>query len=192
MADPKIRARIAALFLGNLTDRHYSELSANKLKGANIIEQSSYCADLRTNQFSLPSVKYIDMLSSQVQDSYRVLIVDDEEDILAITKKSLERYGHIADTFSNAVNALEHFKNNPKLYDVVISDVRMPGIRGYELLTEMKRLNPSIKVFLMSAYEVWQSTESLDPAAKVDDFLQKPFDRHVLCMTLRKHMSRTG
>ena len=132
------------------------------------------------------------MLSSQVQDSYRVLIVDDEEDILAITRKSLERYGHIADTFSSAIDALEHFKNNPKLYDVVISDVRMPGIRGYELVTEMKRLNPSIKVFLMSAYEVWQSTESLDPAAKVDDFLQKPFDRHMLCMTLRKHMARTG
>jgi len=126
-----------------------------------------------------------------MQDSYRVLIVDDEEDILAITKKSLERYGHVADTFSSPIDALEHFKTNPGLYDVVISDVRMPGLRGYDLLTEMKKLNPAVKVFLMSAYEVWQSTGSSDPATRIDDFLQKPFDRHVLCMTLRKHMTRT-
>ena len=125
-------------------------------------------------------------------ETYRVLIVDDEEDILAITKKSLERYGHSADTFSSSVDALDHFKNNPTAYDVVITDVRMPGIRGYDLLKEIKMLNPLVKVFLMSAYEVWQqySAPNFDAAVKVDEFLQKPFDRHLLCVTLRKHMAR--
>jgi DNA-binding NtrC family response regulator len=123
-------------------------------------------------------------------DSYRIMVVDDEEDILAITKKSLERYGHVADTFSSSLDALEHFRKNPNLYDVVITDIRMPGIRGYELSQEMKKLNPTVKVFLMSAYEVWQSSDTTDPYSKIDDFLQKPFDRHMLCLTIRKHMSR--
>jgi CheY-like chemotaxis protein len=64
-----------------------------------------------------------------VRENYRVLVVDDEEDILAITKKSLERYGHTAHTFSSSLDALEHLRKNPMSYDLVITDVRMPGMR---------------------------------------------------------------
>ena len=126
-----------------------------------------------------------------VQESYRVLLVDDEEDILEITRKSLERYGHVAQTFLNSADALQHFREHPSDYDVLVTDVRMPGIRGHELAREAKKINPAIKVFLMSAYEVWQNTPAGDPASQIDDFLQKPFDRHVLCMTLRKHLAKS-
>ena len=126
-----------------------------------------------------------------MRSSYRILVVDDEEDILSITKKSLERYGHVADTFSSSLQAFEQFKQDPLLYDIVISDIRMPGIKGYELLKKVKQLNPSVKVFLMSAYEMWESPElTSEPEVKVDDFLQKPFPPDSLCVTIRKHMAK--
>ena len=126
-----------------------------------------------------------------MQESYRVLLVDDEEDILEITRKSLERYGHVANTFLSSTEAFQHFREHPNDYDVLVTDVRMPGMRGYELAQEVKKINPAIKVFLMSAYEVWQNAPSGDPAPQIDEFLQKPFDRHVLCMTLRKHLAKS-
>lgn len=70
-------------------------------------------------------------VSVSSERAYRILAVDDEQDILTIIKMSLERYNHKVDTFSNLLKALSHFEKNPA-YDLVIADIRMPYMTGYE------------------------------------------------------------
>jgi two-component SAPR family response regulator len=57
-------------------------------------------------------------------------------------------------SFNDLVIALEHFTANKKTYALVISDLRMPGLNGLELLKKVRRLNPKVRTILISAYEV--------------------------------------
>src|SRR5690349_22302795 len=78
----------------------------------------------------------------------KVLIVDDEQDILAICTKALSREFKV-DGFSNPSEALEHFKANPADYDLVLTDVRMPLISGFELAKEVRSIRPDIPMLFM-------------------------------------------
>jgi CheY-like chemotaxis protein len=83
-----------------------------------------------------------------------ILIVDDEPDILSVLKKSLEDDGYEVYGFTHPVAALEHLKDNPEYYSVLISDIRMPGMSGFELARTVRSLNSKIKIILMTAFEV--------------------------------------
>ena len=77
-----------------------------------------------------------------------ILIVDDEIDIVSIFKQGLENKGFRVFGFTNPALALEHFQFNSKRYGTVISDCRMPGINGYELIKKVKEIKSEAKVFL--------------------------------------------
>jgi DNA-binding response OmpR family regulator len=62
-----------------------------------------------------------------------IMIVDDEIDIATFMKLSLQKWGFNVDSFTDPFLALEHFHLNSKDYTIVISDIRMPGINGFEL-----------------------------------------------------------
>ena len=105
-----------------------------------------------------------------------ILVVDDEHDIVNFIKQSLEINGFQVHTFTDALSALEYFNLNPKAHHVVISDIRMPGMNGYEFVKQVKKLNPKVKIILMSAFEIKDKEfHNVLPDIKVDTFLQKPF-----------------
>ena len=79
-----------------------------------------------------------------------ILIVDDEETQRMMLKKMLVREGYDVETASNGSEALVEFKE--AFADVVVTDVKMPGISGIELFQEIKRLNSDTSVILMTAY----------------------------------------
>ena len=111
----------------------------------------------------------------QASNKY-ILAVDDDPDIARLAKQALSRHGLKVSPFTDALMALEHFKTNHKNCSLVISDIRMPGINGYELVMEAKKINPKVKVILMSAFEINEKEfHNLLPDVKVDAFLQKPF-----------------
>jgi two-component SAPR family response regulator len=85
--------------------------------------------------------------------------------------------------FTNANAALDHFNlyNNDHHDDMVISDIRMPGMNGYEFVKQAKNINPKVKVVLMSSFEIKENEFSnLLPHVKIDAFLQKPFSIKML------------
>jgi two-component system response regulator ChvI len=105
-----------------------------------------------------------------------ILIVDDEPDILRVLKKSLEDDGYEVYGFTHPVAALEHLKDNPEYYSVLISDIRMPGMSGFELARTVRSLNSKIKIILMTAFEVNMSEfVKVLPSIKIDALLHKPF-----------------
>ena len=84
-----------------------------------------------------------------------ILVLDDDPDIGSIFRLGLQRkFGSDVFAFTDPFLALEHFKINSERYGLVISDVRMPVMNGYEFVTKVKQINPDVKVWLMSAFEV--------------------------------------
>lgn len=115
-----------------------------------------------------------------------VLVVDDDHDLLAVTKMTLERNGYVVHGFTDPVEALTHGKDC-KECGIVITDLRMPVMNGFQLVRALRESHPDIKVVLMTAHEInqveWQRTL---PSTKIDQFLTKPFDTIKLVEALEK------
>ena len=108
--------------------------------------------------------------------SYRILYVDDDQDILFSIKTGLEYYGFIVDTFSNPLEALSSFK--PDLYDLVLVDIKMPEMSGFEFHQELRKkalYGTEIKTCFITAYEVYFETLRKEfPELYEGCFIRKP------------------
>jgi DNA-binding NtrC family response regulator len=119
-----------------------------------------------------------------------VLIVDDESDILNVIQRGLLMYGFKVCTFTNSLTALEHFNSNSQEHHIVISDIRMPGMNGYEFVKQVKKINPEVKIILMSSFgmENKEFSNTL-PDVKVDAFIKKPFSFQSLINIVQQELS---
>jgi DNA-binding NtrC family response regulator len=105
-----------------------------------------------------------------------VLAVDDDPDIVKLIEQALHRQGLKLSAFTDPIMALEDFKVNCKDCTMILSDIRMPAMNGYELIRKTKEIDKQVKVVLMSAFEIQDKEfHNLLPDIKVDAFLQKPF-----------------
>lgn len=102
-----------------------------------------------------------------------VLIVDDERSMRDFLKILLEKEGHRVETAASGEAALEMI--NDKLYEVIVSDIRMPGISGIELLEAVKQDQPDIPIILITAFA---SPDDAVLAMKngAFDYISKPFN----------------
>jgi DNA-binding NtrC family response regulator len=104
-----------------------------------------------------------------------IQVVDDEFDIVNVIKLYLQGKGFNVFGFTDPLLALEHFRINCKNYMLIISDIRMPGMNGFEFIRKVREIIPTIKVLLMSAFEVNSVELSEDLRGnKIQAFIQKP------------------
>ena len=112
----------------------------------------------------------------QASNNRYILTVDDDPDIATLVEQTLSRHGFKVFGFTDPSTALERFKVNHKDCGLILSDIRMPGMNGYEFVKQIKKINPKVKVILMSAFEIQEKEfHNVLPDIKVDAFLQKPF-----------------
>jgi DNA-binding NtrC family response regulator len=105
----------------------------------------------------------------------RLLIVDDDSDIVQVLKMGLLKNGFLVDAFTNPEEALQSFKSNAEKFCLVVSDIRMPALSGIQLARKVKEINPNVKVVLMTAFEIRDNEFSkVFPSMHVDGFVQKP------------------
>jgi DNA-binding NtrC family response regulator len=105
-----------------------------------------------------------------------VLIVDDDIDTLTVTHRSLEHVGFKAHAFVDPLAALHHVENDCKSCQVLVSDIRMPALTGFQLVRKVKDLRPEMKVIMMTMFEVnKREFEAVFPSAPIDAVIRKPF-----------------
>jgi DNA-binding response OmpR family regulator len=103
----------------------------------------------------------------------KIAIVDDEPDITAVLKKGLEQNGFAVDTFNDPRVALSNFK--PQFYDLMIIDIRMPHINGFDLYRELKKKDRSVRVCFLTAFEIYyEEFRKMFPNIDVRAFVRKP------------------
>jgi DNA-binding NtrC family response regulator len=107
-----------------------------------------------------------------MNESLRVLVVDDERISRQSTKQQLEAAGYTAEAVENAYAALERLEAAP--WDVVVTDVRMPGMDGIEFLREVRRRRSEIDVVVMTAYATVETAVAAMREGAAD-YLTKPF-----------------
>lgn len=107
----------------------------------------------------------------------KIMVLDDDFDIATLVKMTLQRDGfENVFTFTNASLALEHFKINHKDYSLVISDIRMPGLNGFEFAKYISKIKPEIKVILMTAFDINDDllTMNVKYNNNISGIIQKP------------------
>lgn len=115
--------------------------------------------------------------SKKTSSPPRIMIVDDESDILSVIKRGLEsKNDFMVDTFSKADDAIENFQNHPpNYYDLVITDIRMPKVNGFELYRRIKDTNPNMKIAFITAFEInKEEFGKVIPSVNVTHFISKP------------------
>jgi CheY-like chemotaxis protein len=121
------------------------------------------------------------------------MVVDDELDLLTLTKKFLESEGYNVHAFSSAEAAIQHVKDGCTTCTIVVSDIKMPGMSGFELVRQLKELLPETRVVLMSSFVI-QKTEfrKVMPSLDVDEFVMKPFTKADLVEAIKNVTHKTA
>jgi DNA-binding response OmpR family regulator len=86
-------------------------------------------------------------------ENNRILVVDDEPDLTQVSTLALEYYGYKVDSFNDPQEALSKFK--PGSYDLIILDIKMPKMDGFELYHEIKKKDNNAKVCFLTASELY-------------------------------------
>ncbi len=106
-------------------------------------------------------------------DKGRILVVDDEQSMCDLLSVILEKEGYSVDAALGGEAALELFEK--ARYDLVLEDLKMPGMDGIQLLSRLKEIDPLAVVIIMTAYSSWDTAvEAMRLGAH--DYIRKPFD----------------
>ena len=113
----------------------------------------------------------------QANSCYNILLIDDDTDILFTFTAVIEGEGYHLKSFNNPFEALNHFSQvDPYYYDLVIMDIRMPGMNGIQLYSKLKVMNPDIKVLFLSALDAVEELLSIFPDIKINEIIRKPIE----------------
>ena len=118
-----------------------------------------------------------------------VLVVDDEPGIREFLQIMLDREGYDVSCAADGKEAINFFKK--KRYDVVVADIRMPKVNGFEVLTTIKEISPETNVIMITAYASFESAvESMKEGAY--DYITKPFNVDEVKRTIKNALQKKG
>lgn len=113
-----------------------------------------------------------------MSEEKKILVVDDEPDNASIFTMCLEDAGYKVDTFTDPLSALSAFKEDKRTkYDLLILDIKMPDMNGFELYEQMKKIDNKVKVCFLTAYGEGYTEEfkRMFPSSSLGvSFIRKP------------------
>jgi two-component system, OmpR family, response regulator ChvI len=122
---------------------------------------------------------------NQVNSSFNILLIDDDKDILFTFTTIIAGDNYKTTSFSDPNKALENFSQvSPYHYDLIIMDIRMPGLNGIQLYSKIKVMNPDIKVLFLSALDAVEELLSIFPDIKNSEIIRKPIEPQALLLKI--------
>ena len=133
---------------------------------------------------------YKESNQQHIQKNSRILLVDDEPDIILVMKLVLEENGFKVDSFTDASEALENFRTG--ICDLVIIDVKMPVIDGFSLYEKIKKLDGKVAIcFLTAADDVsYKTSKKKHPSINENCVIHKPVDNESLLRQIKSTLQR--
>jgi CheY-like chemotaxis protein len=128
--------------------------------------------------------------STHVETSNKkVLIVDDEEDIANFFKLALEHVGFVVDKYNDPLKSLSNFRAG--IYDLLLLDIRMPQMSGFELYNKIRKIDDSAKVCFITAFEEYydEFKRTFSDLHEEECFIRKPISMNDLIRTVKSHFN---
>jgi two-component system, OmpR family, response regulator ChvI len=116
----------------------------------------------------------------------RILVVDDESDVCFILKEVLSEDGFVVDSYKDPLLALSNFQAHS--YSLVILDIRMPGLNGFALYREIRRLDKKVKICFLTAGEMYYGYSDIFSSVPAKCFIRKPIDNEELMKRINEIM----
>ena len=131
-------------------------------------------------------LKIPDQIHGNTSNSlFNILLIDDDEDILFTFASIIESEGFRTTSISNPIKALNYFSQiDPYHYDLIVMDIRMPGLNGIQLYFKLKVMNPDIKVLFLSALDAVEELLSIFPEVKSSEIIRKPIESKELILKI--------
>ena len=130
--------------------------------------------------------------SSNDKQRAKILVVDDDHDVAITLKAILEGEEESSkefelDVFNDPVLALSNFKAG--WYDLLLLDILMPKMNGFELYQQLKNIDDKVKVCFITAYEIYyRALRDLFPTIEVDCFIAKPIGKKELVSRIKSEL----
>jgi CheY-like chemotaxis protein len=178
----------------------------NRMERLHYSKASQYFADTEIVNHKLTKLLALDInedesadcrtSSEQSAQQYRILVIDDEPDVALCLKVGLENeeekegIGFAVDTFNDPTEALSNFK--PGVYDLLLMDIRMRKMNGFELYRRMKEIDHRVKVCFLTASETYYDDELKREFPKLDIrcFVSKPVTTNELSKVIKEQLKK--
>jgi DNA-binding response OmpR family regulator len=119
--------------------------------------------------------------------TYKILVVDDERDITSVIKKGLKSNGFEVDSYNDPILALQKFRAN--VYDILIIDIKMPRMNGFELYKKMKEIDNKVKICFLTAIEYYNDEFRMAfPKLTLKCFADKPISIDLLAKIIKQEL----
>ena len=123
----------------------------------------------------------------------KILLVDNEVDITFALENALDNHGFKVDSFNDPITALKSYRSN--FYDLVILDIKMPKMDGFQLSSKIREQDPKAKICFLTASELYYEKfrkiySELDKTINEDYFIQKPINAEDLVKHLNRIMNK--
>ena len=133
---------------------------------------------------SLVSDTPLDSLTALPEGNERILVIDDEKSVSQMISKMLEQLGYKVSTENEGIKALQLLSDSPDSFDLIITDMIMPGISGIEVAEQVKKLSPGIPIILCTGYMDFYSEEHISNAG-IQSIIKKPFKKYEMAVLIR-------
>ncbi|MBS3732131.1 MAG: PAS domain S-box protein [Desulfobacterales bacterium] len=124
------------------------------------------------------------------QGTERLLVVDDEHQIVELTKQMLESLGYQVTPRTSSIEALEAFRHQPEKFDLLLTDQAMPNKNGTELIKAVRTIRPDLPVILCTGYSERVSREKAE-TCRINALLLKPLSKNDLAVTLDRVLHKS-
>jgi DNA-binding response OmpR family regulator len=116
----------------------------------------------------------------------RIMVVDDEHDLTLFYRMSLEYHGFEVEAFNDPNQALSNFKTD--YYDLIILDIKMPNMDGFELYKKIKEKDPNVRACFLTASELYYKKFRSREYSTLDKelFIRKPIENEELIQEIKR------